>query len=204
MRRTRRKRFFRKVLDRMPYPAKPAWIAGFRDMFASIAWHDARATPRSAGVARVLVNKQSAFAVKYFFEIVAAAFDQSAAERRTVSGVFQETDVRLADHARLLHRLFQVVGTGKPARAIETVPIAEDALLRAGRPPKDQTGGSVSPARLPRVQMRVEGFFPAAVIRNFMPNDHVNHETSSKLVMNSQGYEIRGRIGNLQMHASVT
>ena len=76
---------------------------------------------------------------------------------------------------------------------------------RADRP-RSATGESrVSPACIPGVEVCIEGFFPAVVVRDFVADQYVNHENASKSYASLPRYEILRANVNREMHArSVT
>src|SRR5271165_6485218 len=94
------------------------------------------------------------------------------------AGIFQETNLRVADDASLLHGLPEVFGAGEATCPLEAVPIQKNRdLARVIHRLQDAIIGLAR--RLPGIKMRVKSLFPARIVRDFMPNNHVNHEESS-------------------------
>src|SRR5208282_1252344 len=94
-------------------------------------------------------------------------------------GVLDKTEVSIAHHTSLLHRLFEIVRAGEPARAFETVPIQDNGYF-ARIVYRQQNAMANFSCGLSRTQVRIEGFFPSAIIRDFVPNNHMNHDKSSR------------------------
>src|SRR5277367_2240800 len=84
--------------------------------------HYARRSVNAAGVREIPENK-SAAACQAFFDTLRRKSESIGRGTPDDAGVLQETDVGFTDNPRLLHRLFEVLGTHKPPSSLQTVPI---------------------------------------------------------------------------------
>src|SRR5271165_3525662 len=93
--------------------------------------------------------------------------------------VFQKSNLRLSHHSALLHRLLQVVRAGEPAGPLQAVPVHDQGQI-AWVFDRYEKAVSQFPPSLPHAQVRVERFFPPAVIRHFVPNNDMDHDAPSR------------------------
>jgi hypothetical protein len=87
---------------------------------------------------------------------------------------FEEKDVRLVNHASLLHCSYQILRSGKISSLAQIIPFKQDyKLIRVIRIAKElRLFGATS---LSSGSMLIVNGLPLDVIHNFVPNEHVWH-----------------------------